>query len=184
MNGVPSIAISYDWVGGKSNAQDLKLAVEACSPVINAVLTELKSKTYSKTSFLNINVPTDVTNHKGFKITKQGTYKVRIGWKQTHFNTPATESHQAASMEGNTVINTEIDVGLDPLRDQLLFKRVVSHLDYEQNDDEDTDYLSLQNGYITITPLGALSLTEIEDVTYFKNWLRHLVNYSTSSSSL
>ncbi|KAI0504839.1 hypothetical protein KFK09_015792 [Dendrobium nobile] len=184
LNGVPSIAISYDWVGGKSNVQDLKLAVEVCLPVINAVLTELKNKTYPKGSFLNIDVPTDVANHKGFKITKQGTYMIRIGWKQTHVNTPATESYQTASIEGNTVVDTEMDVVSAPLQDQLLFKRSVSRMSFEQKDDEDTDYRSLQNGYITITPLGALSLTEIEDVTYFKDWLRHLVDYSTSSSSL
>lgn len=182
--GVPSIAISYDWVRGKSNVQDLKMAVEVCLPVINAVLTELKNKTYPKGSFLNIDVPTDVTNHKGFKITKQSTYMIRIGWKQTHFNTPATESYQTSNIEGNTVVDAEMDVDSIPLQDQLLFKRVVSRIAFEQKDDEDTDYWSLQNGYITVTPLGALSLTEIEDVTYFKDWLKHLVDYSTSSSSL
>ncbi|XP_020578433.1 uncharacterized protein LOC110023382 [Phalaenopsis equestris] len=183
LSGVPSIALSYDWVGGKSNVQDLKLAVELCLPVINAVLNELKNKTYPKGSFLNIDVPTDVTNHKGFKITKQGTYMIRIGWKQTSLNTPAIASYQTANLEG-TFMDTEMDVVSDPVQDQFLFKRVISRIGFGEKDDEDTDYRSLQNGYITITPLGALSLTEIEDVTYFKDWLRHLVDHSASSSSL
>lgn len=49
---------------GKSTVQDLKLAAEVCLPLINAVLIELKNKTYPEGSFLNIDIPTDVAHHK------------------------------------------------------------------------------------------------------------------------
>lgn len=51
-------------VGGKSNIQDFTLAAEACLPIIVAVLAEIKRNNYPKSSFLNIDVPTDVSNHK------------------------------------------------------------------------------------------------------------------------
>lgn len=49
---------------GKSNVHALRLAADACLPLINAVLNELKTKTYPEGSFLNIIVPTDVANHR------------------------------------------------------------------------------------------------------------------------
>ncbi|KAK4370518.1 hypothetical protein RND71_009993 [Anisodus tanguticus] len=38
-------------------------------------------------------------------------------------------------------------------------------------DNDDTDYSSLQEGYITVTPLSALSPAEIDSVAFFKKWL-------------
>ncbi|PKA52533.1 5'-nucleotidase [Apostasia shenzhenica] len=183
LGGIPSIAISYNWVGGKSSVHNLKLAAEVSLPLINAVLTEVKNKTYPEGSFLNIDVPTDVTNHKGFKITKQGKHMIKMGWKQTHSITPTTESYQTANIYGKTVLDTEMFDISAPTQDQLLFERTVLRMGHEESE-QDTDYTSLKEGYISITPLGALSLTEIEDVPYFKNWLKHLVDYSSSASSL
>ncbi|MGI4297490.1 5'/3'-nucleotidase SurE, partial [Klebsiella pneumoniae] len=39
--GVPSLSLSYDWVGGTSNIDDFTLAAEACLPIINAILAEI-----------------------------------------------------------------------------------------------------------------------------------------------
>lgn len=57
-------------MGGKSTVNDLKLAAEVCLPVINAVLADLRNKTYPEGSFLNIDVPTDVAHHKVNSATK------------------------------------------------------------------------------------------------------------------
>lgn len=51
-------------VGGKSNVNDLKLAAEACLPIICGVVAEIKKKTYPQGCFLNVDVPTDVVNRK------------------------------------------------------------------------------------------------------------------------
>ncbi|CAI9762155.1 unnamed protein product [Fraxinus pennsylvanica] len=63
-NGLPSVSLSYDWAGGRSNADDFTLAAEACLPIIIAILSEIKRDTYPQNCFLNIDVPTDVRNHK------------------------------------------------------------------------------------------------------------------------
>ncbi|KAF9590148.1 hypothetical protein IFM89_031752 [Coptis chinensis] len=36
-NGVPSLSISYDWVGGRGGIHDFKLCAEACLPLSNVV---------------------------------------------------------------------------------------------------------------------------------------------------
>lgn len=48
----------------KSSIHDLKLAVESCLPIINSVLNEIRNKAFPSQFFLNIAVPTDVSNHK------------------------------------------------------------------------------------------------------------------------
>ncbi|KAG0474070.1 hypothetical protein HPP92_015927 [Vanilla planifolia] len=144
--GIPSIALSYNWVGGQSTIQYLKLAAEACLPLINSVLTEVKNKTYPTGSFLNVDVPTDVPNHKGFKITKQGKHMTKIGWTRTHSSMPATESYQTANINGTTLVDTEMDISI-PFQDQLLFKRVLHRTSYNEKEDDETDYQALKSGY-------------------------------------
>lgn len=51
-------------VRGASTIHDFTLAAEACLPIIYAVLAEIKNKTYPTTCFLNIDLPTNVVNHK------------------------------------------------------------------------------------------------------------------------
>ncbi|KAK4365932.1 hypothetical protein RND71_013812 [Anisodus tanguticus] len=107
-NGVPSVSLSYDWVGGKSKVDDFVLAAEACMPIITTILAEIKNNTYPQNCFLNIDVPTDVANHK---------------------------------VRGSQVY------------------------------DADDDYSFLQQGYITVTPLGDLSPPLMDDVEFFNGWL-------------
>ncbi|OAY81847.1 5'-nucleotidase SurE [Ananas comosus] len=158
--GIPSLAISYNWSRGESTVQDLKLAAEVCLPLINAVLIELKNKTYPEGSFLNIDIPTDVAHHKGYKVTKQGKFMIRIGWEQTNLSMPAVESYQTANMDIDNVTDSEKSASSSALDDQLLFKKVVVKLSSEVEEEDDTDHKALMEGYITITPLGALSRTE------------------------
>lgn len=51
-------------VGGKSNTNDFTLSAEACLPIISAILAEIKNKIYPQRCFLNIDLPTNVSNHK------------------------------------------------------------------------------------------------------------------------
>ncbi|KAK1368053.1 hypothetical protein POM88_034145 [Heracleum sosnowskyi] len=51
-------------IGGKSTVKDFKLAAEACLPIINAILADVRNKKYPQKCFLNIDLPTDVLNHK------------------------------------------------------------------------------------------------------------------------
>lgn len=51
-------------VRGKSNVDDFALAAQACVPIISAVLVEIKNKRHPQRCFLNIDVPTNVADHK------------------------------------------------------------------------------------------------------------------------
>ncbi|ESW29130.1 hypothetical protein PHAVU_002G045800 [Phaseolus vulgaris] len=166
-NDVPSISISYNWVKGKSDLNDFTLAAQVCLPIISAVLVEAKNPSYPRKCFLNVDVPTVVPNHKGYKLTKQGKSIIKMGWKQV---TSETEGQKMSSDMTNT--DTDISKNFDPSSvspEHLLFTREVrgSHLD-----DDESDYRSLQEGYITVTPLAALSHAEVDCQAYFKNWLQ------------
>ncbi|KAJ6828104.1 uncharacterized protein M6B38_365725 [Iris pallida] len=181
MYGIPSIALSYHWERGKSNVDDLRLAAEACLPIIHAVLTELKNKTYPEGFFLNIDVPTDVPHHKGFKITKQGKSMIKIGWKQTDTNASGIESYQTANMDLDSVTDTEKNAGSTISSEQLLFKRVVKQYGFDLDGaEEDIDFRALHEGYIAVTPLRALSHMDVDAVPHVKSWLMRIA----SSSSL
>lgn len=58
------LGIAKFRIRGKSNVNDFTLAAKACLPIISAILAEIKTKHYPKNCFLNIDVPTDVVNHK------------------------------------------------------------------------------------------------------------------------
>jgi len=134
-------------------------------PLINTIATEIKNGTYPQGSFLNVDVPTDAAHHKGYKITKQGKYMARISWEQTVYKKPAVESYQTANMD----VDGEKDSGLvTPAENDLLFKRVIVGRSSDEVEGEDMDHKSLVDGYITVTPLGALSRTDPDAIPYFK----------------
>ncbi|CAA0839850.1 Survival protein SurE-like phosphatase/nucleotidase [Striga hermonthica] len=175
-NGVPAISVSYDWVGGKSKVDDYALAAEACLPIISALLAEIKKKTYPPNCFLNIDVPTDVVNHKGYRLTKQGKSIVRMGWTQV------TSDAKGGKMLSTMTMDTDSSYVEEPSNAKdahLVFKREVIG---SQVEDGDTDYCSLQEGYITISPLGALSPAEPDSQAYYKQWLPGVTEFFSSSS--
>ncbi|PIN19828.1 5'-nucleotidase [Handroanthus impetiginosus] len=175
---VPSVSISYDWVGGRSNVDDFTLAAEACLPLISAIMAEIKKKTYPQKCFLNVDVPTDVVNHKGYWLTKQGKSMVKTGWIQVTSESEGGKMLSTMTMETNSSSYTE--PGASRVKQEpFLFKRKVTELPAE---DGDTDYASLQEGYITVTPLGGLSPAEIDSQMYFKQWLPGVAECFSSSA--
>ncbi|XP_076915125.1 uncharacterized protein LOC143574367 [Bidens hawaiensis] len=144
IHGVPSVSISYDWVEGRSNINDFTLAAEACLPIISGIFVGIENKTYPKKCFLNVDLPTDVLNHKGFKVTKQGNGTLKASWKQ--------------------VSSDDKSVSQEP----RLFKMEFNGVDVYN---DGTDLSFLQEGYITVTPLGALTNADIDCHTFFNQWL-------------
>ncbi|KAL8121733.1 uncharacterized protein LOC141659235 [Apium graveolens] len=167
--GLPSISISYDWVGGKSTVNDFKFSAEACLPIISSILVEIKSRTYPQKCFLNIDLPTDVLNHKGFKLTKQGNSIIRMGWKKITSEAQVGKILSTMTMEPDT---TNFDKNATKVsqgsQNNLLFMREIVGV---QVGEIDTDYYSLQEGYITVSPLSALTHVETDCEAYFKTWL-------------
>uniref|UniRef100_A0A0E0AH32 Survival protein SurE-like phosphatase/nucleotidase domain-containing protein n=1 Tax=Oryza glumipatula TaxID=40148 RepID=A0A0E0AH32_9ORYZ len=173
--GIPSLAM----VASQSSVNDLKVAAEVVMPLINTVMAEIKNGTYPQGSFLNIDIPTDAAHHKGYKITKQGRYMARIGWEQTVYKKPAVESYQTANMDVDSEKDSEVDTSSE---NDLLFKRVLVRRSYDEEEGDDIDHKCLVDGYITVTPLGALSHAEADVIPYYKACLSRL--YDLSSSSL
>lgn len=176
-NDVPSVSISYDWVGGKSTIEDFTLAAEACIPIITAILVEIRNGTYPSGCFLNIDLPTNVANHKGYKLTKQGKSIFKMGWKQVPSGMEGGEMLSTMTADTNSAASTDIDV-FNVSREQMWFRREAKG---EQVEEEDTDHKFLKEGYITVTPLGALSRAET-GVEYFKDWLPGVVDRSSPSA--
>ncbi|KAJ0442882.1 putative 5'-nucleotidase [Helianthus annuus] len=160
IHGIPSVAISYEWIEGTSNINDFTLAAEACLPMISAIFVEIKNKTYPKECFLNVNLPTDILNHKGFMLTKQGNSIMEAGWKQV------SSGSQTMTMQPSSVsINPDAKaVSQEP----LLFKL---ELKGRQVENGGTDFGPLLEGYITVTPLGALTNADTDSHKFFNQWL-------------
>ncbi|PIA31789.1 hypothetical protein AQUCO_04900223v1 [Aquilegia coerulea] len=182
-NGVPSLSVSYDWAGGRSTIQDFKLGAEACLPLLNAVLTEIKNKTYPEAQrcFLNIDLPTNIANHKGYKVTKQGRSIIKMGWKQVTSHFQGANMLSTMTMENDISAGAETTAASTTSEGPVLFKREVKGA---QIDGEDTDYKALQEGYITVTPLGALSRAEGDCESYFREWLPRVAADFQSASAL
>lgn len=175
-NNIPSISISYDWVEGKSNPQDFALAAQVCIPIINSVLVAIKKQSYPGRCFLNIDVPTNVANHKGYKLTRQGKSIFKMGWRQV---TSETEGRRMSSDMTNT--DTPKNFGTSSASpEHLLFAREVRGAlpDY----DDDTDHKSLKAGYITVTALAGLSHADVDCQTYFEDWLQSIPKHLSSAA--
>lgn len=175
-NGVPAISMSYDWVRGVSGNDDYLLAAEACLPIINAVLAEIRNQTYPRRCFLNIDLPTNIQCHKGYKLTTQGKSIFRMGWRQV-----------ASGVQGKMLSTMTMDVDSSesaelnssaPSQGQLLFRREATA---HQIDDNDIDARSVKEGYISVTPLGGISPAEAECQAYFKDWLPGVLELTSSA---
>ncbi|XP_059299020.1 uncharacterized protein LOC132051811 isoform X1 [Lycium ferocissimum] len=179
-NGVPSVSVSYDWVGGKSKVDDFVLAAEACMPIITAILAEIKNKIYPQNCFLNIDVPTDVAHSKGYRLTKQGKTIYKQGWKQVFSEAQGGRMLSTMTMDSSASKETYVEESnLSTQQEQLLFKREAKG---SELDDGDNDYSFLRQGYITVTPLGALSPAAMDDVEFFKGWLPGVCERVSSSA--
>nr|XP_043626721.1 5'-nucleotidase SurE [Erigeron canadensis]XP_043626722.1 5'-nucleotidase SurE [Erigeron canadensis]XP_043626723.1 5'-nucleotidase SurE [Erigeron canadensis] len=175
--GVPSISISYDWVKATSSIDDFTLAAEACLPIINAVVSEIRNKTYPQKCFLNVDLPTNIQNHKGYKLTKQGNSVIKMGWKQVSSDAEGGHMSSAMTNEPSSVASNPDAKAVS--QEQLLFKREVRGSKVE---DGETDHSSLREGYITVTPLGALTHADIDCQSFFKQWLPTVAERSSSSA--
>ncbi|KAI7745646.1 hypothetical protein M8C21_005123, partial [Ambrosia artemisiifolia] len=183
IHGVPSVAISYEWIEGTSNINYFTLAAEACLPMISAIFVEIKNKTYPKECFLNVNLPANMLNHKhykdrsikelrpvpmGFKLTKQGNSIMKTGWKQVSSNSQKTTiDPSSVAMKSDAKAGSQ---------EPLLFKM---ELKGSQVETDGTDFGALQEGYITVTPLGALTNADTDCHTFLKQWLPGVVECTT-----
>ncbi|KAJ0251148.1 5'-nucleotidase [Hirschfeldia incana] len=167
---VPSASISYDWKRGDINANDFVLGAQACLPIINGMLSAIKNKTHPTNCFLNIDLPTDIANHKGYKLTRQGKSLGKMGWRQVEEEAQGAKMLSTMSMETDSgvVSDNNNDTSAHHSKDDSrLFKRELRTVVVE----EGTDLHFLREGYITVTPIGALSQVDVDCQNYYKEWL-------------
>lgn len=178
-NGIPAISVSYDWGAGKSQISDFTLSAKACLPIIDAVLAEVKNQSYPQRCFLNIDLPTNVANHKGYKLTKQGKSIFKMGWRDVTSDTRGGKMLSTMTMETDTAGSAETDAQ-NVSADHRLFQREVKGAEADQEDG--TDFPSLRDGYITVTPLGAISRAEMDCYAFFEDWLPRAAERFASSA--
>ncbi|MFS7929946.1 putative 5'-nucleotidase [Helianthus anomalus] len=177
--GVPSVSISYDWVGGISSINDFTLAAEACLPIINAILLEINNKTFPKNCFLNVDLPTNIPKHKGYKLTKQGKSIVKMGWKQVSSDAQGNNISNMLSTMTNDPNSVALNTDAKSVsQENRLFIREVKG---GAVDDRETDYRFVKEGYITVTALGALSHADNDCQTFFKEWLPAVAEHASSA---
>ncbi|KAG7616027.1 putative 5'-nucleotidase [Arabidopsis thaliana] len=180
---VPSASISYDfdWKRGEMNANDFALSAQACLPIINGILSAIKNKTHPMQCFLNIDLPTDIANHKGYKLTRQGKSMGKMGWRQVEEKAQGPKMLSTMTMDTESgVVSSDNDTSAHAGKDSRLFKRELR----ASISEEGSDSHYLKEGFITVTPLGALSQTDVDCQNYYKEWLPKITNQSCSSSSL
>ncbi|XP_022138161.1 uncharacterized protein LOC111009400 [Momordica charantia] len=163
-NGIPSISLSYEWVGGRSNINDYTLAAEACLPIISAMLADAKAQTFPRSCFLNIDFPTDIANHRGYKVTKQGRCMYKMGWRRVASDSQGGKMLSTMTMEPAASV---AECYMTNESSELFTRQVIG----APVDDEDTDFKYLREGYITVTPLAALSRADIECQNFLEAWL-------------
>ncbi|XP_024017797.1 uncharacterized protein LOC21387954 [Morus notabilis] len=159
LDGIPSVSLSHDWIPGKSHVDDFTHSAKACLPILSAILTDIKNQTYKHECFLNVAFPTDIAICKGYKLTKQGKTKARLGWRQV-----------TSEIERANLLSSSPEENYIPTK-HLVFRKEMKSLQADDDEDDDTDKKALREGYITLTPLGALSRADGGCHAYFKNWL-------------
>ncbi|KAI6683686.1 hypothetical protein NL676_029599 [Syzygium grande] len=165
-NGVPSVSLSYDWVGGKSKVDDYTLAAEACLPIIGAILDRIRNHSYPNGCFLNVDLPTDIANHKGYKLTEQGRSFFVMGWRLVSSETQGGQMLSTMTMDKDVAELPDMDASTISAEHRM-FKREVRK---SQVDDSDMEHHSLQEGYITVTPL-VLQFPHIADFLLEANYI-------------
>ncbi|KAK1387800.1 5'-nucleotidase SurE-like [Heracleum sosnowskyi] len=171
LQGVPSVSISYYWFRGTSSVNDFTLAAEACLPILSAILVEIRKKNYVQNYFLNINVPPNVLNHKGYKLARHSKTIVSMEWKQVTTDEQGGKTLPLMNMETESLASMDATTASP---EKLVFRRVMREgpeLGVRAPDKDSEDYGFLKEGYITVTPLSSLTNAETECQEYFQEWL-------------
>ncbi|KAH9614421.1 hypothetical protein KSS87_021099 [Heliosperma pusillum] len=198
ISGVPALCISMDWKNDVSSENDLKDAVEICLPLITAAIRDIEEKRFPKSCFLNVEIPISPSANKGFRVTKQSSWRSGLSWRAiSSYKHPSAINFMAnqqslgiqlaqlgrdASAAGaarrvNTQRNNvEIEsVGVAKKQNSQQSIRKHFRLEFSaeeiENPDEDFDFKAVQNGYVAITPLTLSADLQSEIHSSVSNWL-------------
>ncbi|KAK7402254.1 hypothetical protein VNO78_14373 [Psophocarpus tetragonolobus] len=195
--GLPAVSISLNWKKDESQENDFKDAVSVCLPLISAAIRDVEKGTFPKSCFLNVEIPTSPSSNKGFKLTKQSTWRSTLNWLAVsssryptgHFlanqgglglqfaqlgrdASAAGAARRLATQKKNLEIVESIGAAgkSDPNRVKKYFR--LEFLDNQQEEmDEDLDYRALESGYVAVTPLLLSSHIETDVQMAASDWI-------------
>ncbi|CAH9088606.1 unnamed protein product [Cuscuta europaea] len=196
-NGVPSISISLNWKSNASQDSDFECAASVCLPLITAAIRDIENGAFPKGCLLNLEVPTDPLTNKGFKLTKQSVWRSTLNWNAVPANRNVAASRflsnqqslgfQLAQLGRDASAagaarrfttqrkNIEVveSVGVagksDPNRTVKYFRLELLEKKHEE-EDEDLDFLALENGFVAVTPIS-MSTQEQEIQSAASEWI-------------
>ncbi|CAN8239569.1 unnamed protein product [Cochlearia groenlandica] len=202
VSGVPSLSISLNWKKDESKESDFKDAVVVCLPLINATIRDIEKGVFPKDCSLNIEIPTSPSSNKGFKVTKQSTWRQSHSWQAVSANRhPGAGNFMAnqqslgaqlaqlgrdASAAGaarrfttqkKSIVEIE-SVGVAGKTDNRVKKyfRLEFVAKEEEHADEDLDIKALEDGFVSVTPLSLIPNMDSETQAAAAEWISKAIN--------
>ncbi|KAI5055076.1 hypothetical protein GOP47_0030221 [Adiantum capillus-veneris] len=176
--GVPAISLSLNWNRRESVPSDFAAAAGICLPLIKAALRDLDKGILSASLFLNIDIPTSPSNHKGFKVTKQGTARYPLRWR-----TASPQVKGGAIAAGGWDVHSTMSVEGKPLAESSPFGNteiadVHFCIDYTLADTlkmgSDDDFGAVESGLVAVTPLALVSQDNSDFFNQLIDWISTL----------
>ncbi|CAN6938354.1 unnamed protein product [Brassica oleracea] len=202
VSGVPSLSISLNWKKGESKESDFKEAVGVCLPLINATIRDIEKGVFPKDCFLNIEIPTSPSSNKGFKVTKQSTWRQSHSWQAVSANrhpgagnfmsnqqslgaqlaqlgrdASAAGAARRFTTQKKSIVEIE-SVGVAPKTESRVKKyfRLEFMAKDEEHTDEDLDINALEDGFVSVTPLSLRPKMDSETQAAVSEWISKALN--------
>ncbi|OWM76585.1 hypothetical protein CDL15_Pgr005549 [Punica granatum] len=186
----------HDTKKNESQESDFKDAVTICLPLINAAIRDIEKGSFPKNCSLKIQIPTSPSANKGFKVTKQSTWRSTPSWLAVSANRHpsagfmsnqqslgiqlAQLSRDASAAGAARRINTqrrnvEIEsIGAAGKSDTNKVKKYF-RLEFSQKDqedvDEELDIRALESGFVAVTPFSLSSDGASETQAAASDWI-------------
>ncbi|XP_018453488.1 uncharacterized protein LOC108824561 [Raphanus sativus] len=203
--GVPSLSISLNLKKGESKESDFKDAIGVCLPLINATIRDIEKGVFPKDCSLNIEIPTSPSSNKGFKVTKQSTWRQSPSWQAVSANRhpgagkfmsnqQSLGAHRAQlgrdfciwqsqgparrfTTQKKSIEEIE-SVGVAAKTDSRVKKyfRLEFEAKEQEHTDEDLDIKALEDGFVSVTPLSLLPKMDSETQAAVSEWISKALN--------
>ncbi|CAF2061423.1 BnaCnng24750D [Brassica napus] len=202
ISGVPSLSISLNWKKDESQESDFKDAVGVCLPLINATIRDIEKGVFPKDCSLNIEIPTSPSSNKGFKVTKQSTWRKSPSWQAVSANrhpgagnfmsnqqslgaqlaqlgrdASAAGAARRFTTQKKSIVEIE-SVGVAGKTESRVKKyfRLEFVAKEQEHTDDDLDIKALEDGFVSVTPLSLLPNIDSETQAAASEWIYKYLN--------
>ncbi|KAL8138546.1 hypothetical protein V2J09_004547 [Rumex salicifolius] len=202
--------LSYPFYRKADSSQESNFneAVALCIPIINAAIRDIEKGEFPKSCSLNIEIPTSPSSNKGFRVTKQSSWRSSPSWRtissqrnpsgnfmsnqQSLGMQLAQLSRDASAAGAARRLNTHkknVEIESVGVAGKSGYERVKKYFRQEfhpkdmEDIDEDLDVIALENGFVAVTPVYLSSQSGSETPTAVKQWLNTVVKESGRSQA-